>query len=288
MIKAAIGIVSLALIFSAVIASDAGALGLKVAPLEYRTSLEKDEKKRGFIDIANPISQRIKVTTSVQAFRQTDNNGSLQFFDDSQIKAGIVPELTTFVLEPREALRMFFTVDGAVLPEGDVYAAIFFTTEPAVVRVGVGQQVRVGTIISLVNHTPGERNAVVTDLQLPFMQLGSQIRGTYAIENTGNNTSGFYPKVEITAWIGGEERRQQGALVFGGNTRTNYFELDAGFGIKRISVKYAGSVRSAWVLLLPSWSVAVFVVLAVLAVVEIGLRGSLRIVGQNKQTSKNA
>ena len=239
------------------LAGDAQALGLKIAPLEYRTTLKEDERQRGFIDISNPSAQAVNVVTSVQAFRQIDDDGGLRFYDDARIEAGIRPELDRFTLGPREAIRVYFTVDGAKLPEGDVFAAVFFSTAPARQGEGIGQVVRVGTLLSIVNHTPGERKAVITDLELPFFQLGDDIQGNYRIRNTGSHTGGFYPQVTLAAWIGGGERRQDSVLVFGGNTRTNEFELSAGFGLKRVSVSYGGSERSGWVLLLPPWFIGV-------------------------------
>ena len=266
-----IGLLLLPLCALIPLAGDAHALGLKIAPLEYRTTLKKDERQRGFIDVSNPSAQAVRVTSSVQAFRQIDDDGGLRFYDDARIEAGIRPELGSFTLGPREAIRVYFTVDGSKLPEGDIFAAVFFSTAPSQPRNGVGQTVRVGTLLSIVNHTPGERKAVITELEVPFFQLGNDIQGSYRIKNTGNHTGGFYPQVTLAAWIGGGERRQESVLVFGGNTRSNEFELSAGFGLKRVSVSYGNSERSGWVLLLPPWFIGVAAVLALIVGVEAAL-----------------
>lgn len=101
------------------------ALGLKVAPLEYKTTLQEDERKQGFIDISNPSTQPVSVKTSVQAFKQINNQGGLQFFEDKHIEKGITLDLSKFELGPRQAVRMPFVIDGTNLPAGDVYAAVF-------------------------------------------------------------------------------------------------------------------------------------------------------------------
>lgn len=229
------------------------ALGLKIAPLEYRTELKKDEDQKGFIDVSNPSGQTVVVEVSVQAFKQINDDGGLQFYDDERVEAGIVPELDQFKLGPREAIRVYFTIDSAKLPEGDVYAAVFFSTEPAKPRSGVGQQVRVGTLLSIVNRTPGDRKAVISKLNLSFLQLDERIKGSYTVKNTGSAESGFYPKVTILAWPSGRTVERTSLLVFGGRMRENPLSFDGGVGLHRLTIKYGDSSRSQWVLVLPVW-----------------------------------
>lgn len=247
----------------------ASALGLKVAPLEYKSSLKEGERKQGVVDVSNPSTQAVKVAVSVQAFRQIDDNGGLQFYDDTQISAGIKPELQTLELGPREAIRLAFTIDGSVLPEGDIFAAIFFTTEPVQPRNGVGQLVRVGTLVSLVNKSPGQRSAKVSDLNLPFVQLDSTAKGTYHITNTGSTKSGFYPTVHVSSWPGGETQHIQSSLVFGGRERSNDFSYATGYGLHLVEVSFGGSKKSQWVVTVAPWMLVTVLLIVLLIGIEL-------------------
>lgn len=245
--------------------NNASALGLKVAPLEYKATLKENGIQQGFVDVSNPSAQSVKVRASVQAFRQIDDNGGLQFYDDEQIAAGVKTDIETFDMGPREATRLYFTVDGKLLPEGDVYAAIFLTTDPTSSHNGVGQLVRVGTILSIVNKTPGERSAKITKINLPFFQLTDTAKGTYAVKNTGTREGGFYPVVTISAWPGGKTKQQDSSLVFGGRERSNDFSYQTGFGIHSVTVEYGDSSQSQWVVLIAPWMMilALFITLII-------------------------
>lgn len=260
--------------------ADASALGLKIAPLEYKTTLKQDEVKQGFIDVSNPSSQAVNVRTSVQTFRQIDDDGGLQFFDDEQIASGIKLEVQTFELGPREAFRIFFTIDGKALPEGDVYAAIFFTTDPKQPRNGVGQLVKVGSILSIVNKTPGERKAIVTGISLPFIQLSTTVSGTYDIKNTGREGSGFYPTVNVTSWPSNQSKKLESSLVFGGRQRSNDFKYDTGFGIHRVEVVFGDSKKGQWVVTIAPW----MLVLILLVIVVVGVE--LLLLKRRRKSSK--
>lgn len=248
---------------------DASALGLKVAPLDYKATLKTGERRQGFIDISNPSTQAVSVTVSVQAFRQIDDDGGLQFYDDEQISAGIVPELRSLELDPKGAVRLFFTIDGNKLPEGDVFAAVFFTTEPTQARTGIGQLVRVGTLLSLVNKTPGDRSAVITSFDMPFIQFDDMANGTYRIKNTGRKEQGFYPTVSVSSWPAGATRQVQSSLVFGGRERQNDIAYRAGYGIRRIDVSYGESKRSRWVILVQPWVIVAALLVMLIVVVEL-------------------
>lgn len=247
----------------------ASALGLKIAPLEYKTTLKEDEVQQGFIDISNPSGQAVTVRTSVQAFKQINNDGGLQFYDEGLVASGIKPELSTFDIGPHEALRMFFTINGTTLPEGDVYAAIFFTTEPAQQANGVGQLVRVGTVLSIVNKTPGSRKAEVTGISLPPLQLSDTVSGTYKIKNTGPAASGFYPSVRVSAWPGGKPRQMESSLVFGGRERVNDFSYQTGIGIHLVEISYGNSKKSQWVITLAPWMLVALLLIILIVGIEL-------------------
>ena len=260
---------------------DVSALGLKVAPLEYKTTLKKDEVQQGFVDVSNPSSVAVNVSTSVQAFKQINNDGGLQFYDEGLVSTGIRPELKQFELGPRESLRLFFSVDGRTLPEGDVYAALFFSTEPSAEQPGVGQSVRVGTILSIINTTPGSRKAEVTGVRMPLIQLDDTAKGTYSIKNTGPETSGFYPEVKVSVWPG-SSKTLDGSLVFGGRERTNDFSAVTGYGLHRVEVAYGDSTRSQWVLTLAPW----MLILGLLVTIVVGVE--IMLLRRRKKAAKSA
>jgi len=238
----------------------AQALGLKVAPLDYTVALKKGEKQKGFIDLSNPTAVTMRVKTSVQAFRQTDDRGSLTFYDDEQVGAGVKPDLDEFELGPREAVRMYFLVDGTKLPEGDIFAAIFFTTQPTKQGAGVTELVRLGTLLNITNGTAGQRQAEIVDLSVPFIQFGSDIKGTYRVHNTGDpqKSTGFYPNVVVAIDPFHQELVQRGRLVFAGRTRENSFEMtSARLGFYKVSASYGESRKEQWVLMLDGVSLAI-------------------------------
>jgi hypothetical protein len=207
----------------------------------------------------------------VQAFRQIDDNGGLEFYDDRQAAAGIKPDLATLELGPRQAIRLFFSADSKLLPEGDIYAAIFFTTDPKKPRNGVGQLVRVGTLLSLVNKNPSEHKAQITALSLPFVQMDDQVHGTYRVKNTGPKNSGFYPSVTVSSWPGDKPKQVESSLVFGGRERENDFMYDAGFGIHSVTVSYGDTKKSRWVLNFAPWMVVAFFMIILIIGIELML-----------------
>lgn len=248
---------------------DVSALGLRVTPLEYRSELAKGEIKKGFIDVSNPTAERMIVRTSVQGFRQVDDAGSLQFFDDEQLKAGIRLDLDEFELGPREAVRMYFLIDGKKLPTGDVYGAVFFTTSPAKAMSGTGQSVKLGTLLSIVNGTPGSRQAKVTGLTIPAFQFDTTIRGSYVIKNTGDpeTSTGFYPKVDLSLSPFGQKRTEATKLIFAGKSRETAFTLDTPpFGFYNVKVACGDSVQSKWVFIAHPGALALLALLVALVV----------------------
>ena len=260
----------------------ASATALKVAPLEYRAVLTEDERQQGFIDISNPSTLSVEVDVAVQAFRQIDDDGGLQFYDDKQVAAAIQPERRALTLGGREAIRLFFTIDGGLLPKGDVYAAIFFTSEPSKATAGIGQSVRVGTILSLINESPGERNATLTDFSMPLIQLSERATGTYRIKNNGKPSTGFYPTVSLTSWPGSQRKESQGSLIFGGRERTNDISFMLGYGLHRVDIRYGDSSRSQWVVTLAPWMIIVLLLAVLIAGVELVLLRRRRALARSK------
>lgn len=223
---------------------------LRIQPLEQRVSLAIGEKKKGFVDITNPTETPLSVTMSVQGFRQTGNNGALEFYTNDAISKGIILDFTEFELKARETIRLYFLIDGSRLPTGDVFAGIFATGQPTEGDSMVRSSVRVGMLLSVENGTPDARQAGIVHAELPFFQFGDRLTGRYVIKNLApaNQTTGFYPTVSIAVSPFHSQHQVTSDLVFAGRSRTNEFSVNEHrFGLYKVSVSYQGSVQSRWV-----------------------------------------
>lgn len=263
-------LIILAVCSAAFFATASHALSLKMQPLIYNETIQKGEKKKGFIDISNPTGQKVTLKSSVQAFRQKDNNGGLEFYDDAQIQAGITPDLAEFVLGPRESVRMFFLIDGTKLPEGDIFAALFVATAAGQESSGVAQSVKLGTILTLVNGTPGSRQAEITKLNVQFFQFGNVVSGSYAVKNTADpaKSTGFYPEVLLKLSPFGSDISQRSPLVMSGIERqVNFSFEDSRFGFYNLSAAYGKSQKSQTVFVMTGiWMIVVPIIVALLLI----------------------
>ncbi|MBC7746646.1 hypothetical protein H7Y40_01550 [Pedobacter sp.] len=247
------------------------AVSLKMQPLLYSESIAKGDTKKGFIDISNPTGQTIKLQSSVQAFRQTDDNGSLQFYDNEQVSAGIIPDLKDFELGPREAIRMYFLIDGTKLPPGDVFAAIFVATKGQQESRGVAESVRLGTILTIVNGTAGARQAAIESLSTSWFQFGTAIAGNYRVKNTADptQTTGFYPDVTVAVTPFTSSVVSKAPLVTAGKSREGSFSLQGDrFGIYKLTASYGDSQQSRWVFVVTGfwqWLAPLLVVIIIFA-----------------------
>lgn len=206
-----------------------GALGLKIAPQKYESQLSSGETKKGFVDISNPESVPVTVDLDVQAFRQIDDEGSLEFFESEQLRAGVQLDYEQLSLGPRESFRVFFLLDGTKLPEGDVFGAILASTTPDD-SAGSQQSVRVGTLLLLQNGTPGSREAEVVSFNSSFLHIGDGLTATFAIRNTADprSSTGFTPSITVGRAPWGSET-VKGPLVFAGRTRTVDYRVQGNY-----------------------------------------------------------
>lgn len=232
--------------------------GLEIRPLQYAISLAPGQRQKGFVDITNPAPRAVDIVTSVQAFRQLNDSGALQFYDSAAVRAGITPDFDEFTLGPNETIRLYFVVDGTKLPSGDVFAALFATIKPlAIGEATVPQQtVRVGTILSIVNGTPGARQAVITRLSVGFFQFDTKISGVYTVKNTADPkmTTGFYPSVALRLTPFAHTYTVSSKLVTAGRSRDVPFEVEtARFGLYKMTASYRDSSKAVWVLIVSGW-----------------------------------
>lgn len=264
-------------------ADTAQAQGVQLRPLLYHEFVEAGEKKKGFVDVSNPTNSPLKLRTEVQSFKQVDAEGKLEFFDLEYLDEGVKPDLEEFTLGPKEALRLYFLVDSAKLPPGDVFAALFVKSV-ADESIGVAQSVRAGTLMILENGEGGPRDAALSELDVGFLQVGEQISGSVKVKNAADpdKSTAFFP--EITLALGPwfvQGTTHEGPLVFAGIERTIDFMLPSNhFGPYELTVSAHGAEVSQWIFLVTGWWrwVVLSVGLALLAALAVWLKMRRRFV----------
>jgi hypothetical protein len=223
------------------------AASLQIQPTLYKDIvLKKGEKSKGYVDISNPSATSQEVKLTVQRYKQIDDTGTLTFFDDETISKGIELDLDNFVLNPRDAIRVYFQLDGTILPSGDIFAAIFAKTIPEDAM--VAQVVQVGTLMAITNGTPPSRAAAITALSAPLFQWGNAIDASMVIKNTAREgvATGFFPRLNVNIQPY-SSRTVDGPLIFAGRSRSiDYTQKGNYFGIIRLQVKTEGGQASRW------------------------------------------
>lgn len=242
-------------IFVAGHSESVAAESLRIQPLSYQTDLKKGEKKKGFVDIANPSNETVTVNLYVNGFSQINDKGELTFFDSEQIRKGILLDYETAAIGPRQTLRLYFIADGTKLPVGDVFGVIFAETQSAQ-RPGTNTTVRVGSLMMITNQTPGPRHAQIEKLDVAPFQLGDGVGGVVAVKNAAPKgaATGFFPDmtVELVSWGGKQSFR--GPLVFADNTRTFDFYMPTNlFGFYQVKVKANDAEKTAVIFVMTGW-----------------------------------
>lgn len=234
---------------------------LQIAPLQYEATLKPGRVSSGYIDVSNPSDTNITITSSVQGFRQVGQDGDLEFYDDPDLSAAIKPGLDNFNLGPREAVRVVFSVDAGKLPQGGIYAVIFFRTTPPDQSSNssfISESANVGTLLLLENGVGAAHHGQVGKMTAPLWQLGDEISGKLAFTNTDRSARpmGFKPQlsVRVTPW--GHRQAADTGLVLPGVTREfNFSRTGAYFGWLPITVTDADTQSHAtvWVLACTGW-----------------------------------
>lgn len=226
--------------------------GLQIAPLKYETSFEGPTPKIGYIDVANPSADSVRVVASIQGFRQSNNSGDLEFFDDPVLAGAITLASSDFVVTPRGAVRVPFSVDPTKLPDGGNYGAIFFQTQNGA-KLPKGNvlvpSARVGTLLLLNNHG-GKKAGRINKLTVPFWQFGNTISGHLSYQNTGKNGFlAFNPTLEISLLPGMRHQYITGPLIFPSRERSVEFGRSGSYlGLLPVTVTAKeGGRQTRWV-----------------------------------------
>jgi hypothetical protein len=238
----------------------ANAPGLQVSPLLYEDTLS-DKVKNGHIDVANPTDAQVIVDTSVRGFRQQGTDGDLSFYDDTDLAAAIKVDLHEFSLGPREAVRVQFAVDPSKLPQGGVYAAIFFQTKPSDQSSNssyVAQSANVGTLLALRNGTSVAPSGHITSVHMPFWQFGNGLSGNATIANTGPASGGiaYHPGLTTQVFPWGHVTHQSAGLILPSSTRRFDIARSGSFlGLLPVKVADAAtsSATTVWVFACTGW-----------------------------------
>lgn len=198
--------------------------GLQVSPLDYQDVLIAGHNKDGYVDVSNPGDSAVQIEASVRGFRQTGTDGRLEFFDDPALASGVTVDLPSFVLGPREAIRVGFHVNPSLLPTGGVYAAIFFRTVPPDQSSGssfVAESANIGTLLELTNGTGLTHEGAVTKARFGFWQFGSGLSGSLDYRNTDTTPRalGFRPSLTLQVLPWGRAPKLSSKLVLPGATR---------------------------------------------------------------------
>jgi hypothetical protein len=243
---------------------------LQLNPLKYEDTLPDATVRQGFVEVSNPSDTSVTVTTSVRGFKQADLDGNLAFFDDPQLTAGIIPDLATFSLGPREAIRVTFSVNPAKLPRGGVYAALFFRTQPEASASNVSyllESANIGTLLLLQNGPSGKASGEISKLSFPLWQLGGGIKGAITYHNKDRNTGGsaVTPRLSVKIPLIGKEHNPSSALVLPQSSRIIPVTLAGSyFGILPLQVSAEGAAtKTIWIIACTGWYSYVLLVLIV-------------------------
>jgi hypothetical protein len=243
--RSIVGGVAALLLFSPV--SLVSAESLRIVPLEYQTTVKVGEKQKGYVDISNPEANTVEVGFEVQAFRQIDDKGNIEFYTDKSISSGIILDLDSVEMGPHEVLRLMFFIDGTKLPQGEVFAAILAHTVPRNTS-GAAQSVRVGTILEITNGTPGAHTASIGDFSAPFFQFSDRVSAQFVVKNEDSTggTGGFRP--QLTFDVAPYSTKQvKGPLVFTGRSRgVAYSQPGNYFGFVWLRAQVGTSSAGSW------------------------------------------
>jgi hypothetical protein len=103
----------------------------------------------------------------------------------------------------------------------------------------------VQSLLFITNGNASEHSAVIEQLSVPFLQVGSTVSAHFAVQNTGLSGA-FFPDIDVTV-APYDKSTVKGPLVFAGKTRqVDYTKKADYFGIVRYTVQTGGSQKVAY------------------------------------------
>lgn len=248
--------------------------GISIAPLKYQTNLDGKTKK-GAVDITNSSGEAQNITVQIRAFKQIDDKGTLQFYEDPLVSAGITPDYNHFELKPHETIHLFFLLNGQKLPKKQVFAALLAQASPVKASYNITPVLRVGTLLILKNgNGDPPKQGSISDWNVGLFQFGDGVSGSFDFENTekGNNASGYFP--QFTVQLAGTIKEYSGDLLFPGIKRGQSFDLSGSrLGVYKLTLTSdAQASADQWVVVVTGfwrWLLPLIVVLVVFVAVVV-------------------
>ncbi len=246
----------------------ASADGISISPLKYQANLDGKIEK-GAVDITNLSGFTESITTEVQAFKQIDDKGTLQFYSDPLVSAGITPDYQQFQLKPGERIHLYFLLNGQKLPKTRIFAALLAQAKPVEPSYSITPILRIGTLLMLKNGNGDlPKQGQVNGWRVSLFQFGDGVSGQFNFKNTetGNKASGYFPN--FTVQLGGATDNFSGDLVFPGINRPQSFNLPGSrIGIYHLKLSSdANTSTSQWVVVLTGywrWLLPLLVIIVV-------------------------
>lgn len=195
---------------------------LRLSPLKYTEHLELGHTKIGFIEASNPTGTPTTASLEVQAFRQINDRGELEYYDDERLSSAVTPALKTFTLGPREAVRIRFDIDPNKLGPGGAYGVIFLKVSSGDVAASqINTAARIGTLLILDVAGDGTTQGRLSNLSAPGFVYGSAplVTANYSFTNTGSGPKALAYAPKLTATLGSVKTPAAGPFVFPGRTR---------------------------------------------------------------------
>lgn len=270
---------ALAVLWTAVLlAVPAGAAALQIRPLTYPANpadgfetLKPGEIKKGHIDVSNASHSPVTVQLKVKGFKQVDDAGNIQLFESKDLEKGILLDYDRIELQPFEALRLYFLLDGSKLPSGSVLAGIFAKTvdKPSS---GITSQAEVGTLL-IIQNGASEKKVSIESMDIPIISFSSTLSGQMKLRHDANknNASAFFPNISLTLgpWFG-SSTTMTGPLLSAGLSRSVAFNLPTNnqFGLYTFTVQSEGGYAQRWLFIISGfWRFVVVTALVTLLAV---------------------
>jgi hypothetical protein len=249
---------------------------LKLSPLEIQEHLELGHPKIGYVEASNPTSTTAHITIEVQAFRQINDRGQLDYYNDQRIVAGIVPAQNSFDLGARETVRLKFSVDPNKLGPGGAYGVIFMrVTSGEQAASQINTSARIGTLLILDVAGKGTKSGQLTNVSINHAGYGAtQLGINFNFKNTGSGQSGlaYAPALQFRLGWSGPYHDVTGPFVFPGRTRVQTINLNAGSHVGLVPFRIedigSGHITTRWLFIVSGdWTWRLPIILMLISLV---------------------